>query len=104
MSEPLNDLRLEAAAEMLTAWDAWDVCESLKLDWARGAIDAEPDDALAMLTTALRVTGADELAAALGWFLEDPRFQVAVGGNPNAVDQMLADARAALAKYKELKQ
>ena len=42
---------------------------------------------------------ADRIAAledALRWFLEDPRFVVSVGGNPNVVDRMLADARRAL--------
>jgi hypothetical protein len=42
----------------------------------------------------------DELAKFLAIFLgADERFQVAVGGNPIAVDKMLADARAALAKH-----
>jgi hypothetical protein len=34
----------------------------------------------------------ERLRAALRCFLEDDRFHVAVGGNPNVVDQMLADA------------
>lgn len=33
-------------------------------------------------------------AEALGWFLHDERFRVAVGGNPNAVEWMLTEARA----------
>ena len=48
-------------------------------------------------------TAADALLAqlqqareALGWFLEDGRFQVGVGGNPNVVKKMIADAREAL--------
>lgn len=40
----------------------------------------------------------DAAREALGWFLVDPRFEVAVGGNPIAVARMMADARAALAK------
>lgn len=40
----------------------------------------------------------DDLFEALTWFLEDPRFQVAIGGNPTAVEEMLESARAALAK------
>lgn len=39
-----------------------------------------------------------DLVAALRCFLADERFQVAVGGNPIAVDRMLEQARAALAK------
>ena len=37
-----------------------------------------------------------QLRAALRCFLDDPRFQVVVGGNPIAVDAMLANARALL--------
>lgn len=33
-------------------------------------------------------------AEALGWFLHDERFRVAVGGNPNVVESMLTEARA----------
>ena len=102
MSEPLNDPRLEAAAEIDAS--GWTDCTDSDLEASRNWALVHDDEALRVLNAALRVTGADELAAALGWFLEDPRFQVAVGGNPNAVDRMLADARAALAKYKELKQ
>jgi hypothetical protein len=35
-----------------------------------------------------------ELEAALGWFLADERFRVAVGGNPKVVERMLTEARA----------
>jgi hypothetical protein len=45
----------------------------------------------------LRADKAD-LLAALKCFLGDERFHVAIGGNPNAVDKMLAFARAAVAK------
>lgn len=34
------------------------------------------------------------LRQALGFFLDDPRFTVSVGGNPIMVDQMLTSARA----------
>lgn len=34
------------------------------------------------------------LREALGWFIADERFQVAVGGNPIAVEGMLAEAQA----------
>lgn len=47
------------------------------------------------------VNSHDELVAALNCFLMDERFQVGVGGNPNAVSKMLAAAHAALAKAKE---
>ena len=38
----------------------------------------------------------EALEEALGWFLTDERFIVSVGGNPNVVDKMLSQARAAL--------
>jgi hypothetical protein len=38
----------------------------------------------------------ERLEGALRLFLEDPRFDVAVGGNPNAVEAMLSEAREAL--------
>ncbi|MEO0975984.1 MAG: hypothetical protein AAFY24_01945 [Pseudomonadota bacterium] len=34
-----------------------------------------------------------ELAEALSWFLDDDRFHVAVGGNPNVVEKMIDEAR-----------
>lgn len=33
------------------------------------------------------------LLEALGWFVDDKRFQVGVGGNPNVVAKMIADAK-----------
>jgi len=33
------------------------------------------------------------LRRALGWFVNDPRFVVSVGGNPNVVPQMIARAQ-----------
>ena len=38
----------------------------------------------------------ERLREALGWFLNDSRFVVQVGGNPNVVSQMIEAARAAL--------
>ena len=38
----------------------------------------------------------DALREALGWFLADARFDVAVGGNPIAVEEMILEARARL--------
>ncbi len=39
-----------------------------------------------------------ELEEALGWFVADERFQVSVGGNPNVVPKMIADAQAIYTK------
>src|SRR6185312_13243588 len=38
----------------------------------------------------------ERLREALNWFLNDDRFQVFVGGNPNVVTKMFAEARASL--------
>lgn len=38
----------------------------------------------------------ERLREALGWFINDKRFVVQVGGNPNVVPQMIAAARVAL--------
>lgn len=42
------------------------------------------------------------LVDALRCFLEDQRFHVSVGGNPIAVEQMIAEARAAVEAGEEL--
>ncbi len=44
------------------------------------------------------IAAAPELYEALKAFLEDERFQVGVGGNPIAVERMIANARTVLAK------
>ena len=43
----------------------------------------------------------DELTEALGWFMEDERFQVGVGGNPIAVEKMLAEVRLRMAAARQ---
>ena len=47
---------------------------------------------------ALLIAAATELYAVVADFMENPNFRVAVGGNPNAVDELMARARNALAK------
>lgn len=44
------------------------------------------------------IAAAPDLLAALKELMEDPDYQVAVGGNPSAVAAMLARARAAIVK------
>ena len=44
------------------------------------------------------ISAAPDMAEALADFLENPQFQVGVGGNPIAVEKMLDRARSALAK------
>lgn len=36
---------------------------------------------------------SERLRVALGWFVDDKRFVVGVGGNPNVVEPMIAEAR-----------
>ena len=43
---------------------------------------------------------APDLYAVVVDFMENPNFRVAVGGNPNAVDELMARARNALAKVR----
>lgn len=69
----------ETHAEAITAWNT----------------RAEGSEAQAKTIEALQADNA-KLRAALGWFLNDSRFVVQVGGNPYAVPQMIEDARAAL--------
>ena len=48
-------------------------------------------------TEIIRLTASiAELEKALGWFLSDDRFRVAVGGSPHVVEKMIADARTTL--------
>lgn len=42
------------------------------------------------------VNSHEALVGALRNFLDNPLFQIAVGGNPNAVDRMIVDAKAVL--------
>lgn len=44
----------------------------------------------ALLTAAEQVAS---LRRALGWFVDDERFDVAVGGNPNVVEPMIGEAQ-----------
>ena len=52
-----------------------------------GCVTSKPD---------LRDDRIAELEKALGWFLSDDRFRVAVGGRPHVVEKMIADARTIL--------
>ena len=56
--------------------------------------DGMSDDAIRKVWLMHRAADRlDRQRRVLGWFLADERFQVAVGGNPNVVEKMLADAR-----------
>ena len=46
------------------------------------------------------IAAAPELYEVVVDFMENPNFRVAVGGNPNAVDELMARARSALAKVR----
>lgn len=61
-------------------------------------IDIEEAYPTYVLELAEAEANAARLLASLRDFLENPLFQVSVGGNPIAVDAMLARARNAIAK------
>lgn len=50
------------------------------------------------LSYARLMAASPDLLAALKCFVDDDRFQVAVGGNPNVVPKMIDAARAAIAR------
>ena len=50
------------------------------------------------VASACLIAAAPELLEALKGFVEDPQFQISIGGNPNAVQKMLDKARAVIAK------
>lgn len=80
----------ETATTIVFASDHYAVCDAKVFHHVRD--DSEP------AANARLIAAAPDLLAALRLFLADERFQVTVGGNPNAVEQMLAQARAAIAK------
>ena len=92
-------LAQEALREIAEAWtahsyaDAMDAVQHLK-DRAREAIKAIES---AAPVDHARVEAAEiaVLRKCLGYFLEDKRFKVAVGGNPQVVEAMIAKSRAA---------
>jgi hypothetical protein len=76
-----------------------------RIEYSHGIFDHEDEPGTAghrqflqAAANAHLIAAAPELYEALVRFIEDPTFQVAVGGNPNVVDRMLDHARAALAK------
>ena len=63
----------------------------------------DPPQILALIAEIERLRDAmPRLVNALRCFLEDQRFHVAVGGNPIAVEKMIAEARAAARIVEEL--
>lgn len=75
-----------------------DVCEELPDKGADGFGRFLPCSRLVATATSATKAHAEliRLREALSWFLTDERFSVAVAGNPNVVERMLADARAVL--------
>lgn len=69
---------LDPEIDMVEEWEASDAADRIE------ALSAENE----------------RLREALGWFLNDSRFVVQVGGNPNVVPQMIEAARAALGDTK----
>jgi hypothetical protein len=61
-------------------------------------LQASPEERAEWQANARLIAAAPELLEALRWFVDDERFQVAVGGNPNVVERMIANAQAVYAK------
>ena len=78
-------------------------CGFLKIasPWIESAWDGD-EAALSNAAFIVRACNSHyELLEALSWFVDDERFQVAVGGNPAAVERMIADAQAVYAKARQ---
>lgn len=91
-----EDEMVEAMAEVAWAARGWAFGE--QMDHVKQTARAEMRAALTAITPTLARLAAENqrMRDALGYFLTDDRFQVAVGGNPIIVEAMLRTARAAL--------
>jgi hypothetical protein len=103
---------VEAAISVMTAYEGFDprdyALDGITADDFRTFFTEDLGEAWRLTEKAeARATAAEaeaaklradkaELRTCLGFFLSDERFQIAVGGNPNVVDAMLARARSAL--------
>jgi hypothetical protein len=83
--DPSHEGLLRAYREQSAHWQAW------AASYAMDFVDKLPAVLPHLIEQARRVEGLTE---ALGWFVNDERFQVGVGGNPNVVEKMIADAKA----------
>ena len=72
----------QLAREKAVVSDLWEQQKEIALDYLAdcNALSAE----------------IERLREALGWFLNDSRFVIQVGGNPNVVPQMIEEARSRL--------
>ena len=102
MSNALKDKRLEAAAQIINGEWGGDADD---LELARHNVSLPGTGGLELLQSALRVTGADEMAEALEDMLSGWRYIKQVYGALDGVGWVGCEksATAALAKYKELK-
>ena len=87
--EAWSDAQVEAAARVRHQW-GWPPNHPWSPALKAMDMQITREMLLAAGSPADRITALEE---ALRWFLEDPRFVVSVGGNPNVVDRMLAEAR-----------
>lgn len=81
----------KALVENLRDMPVWPMEEAADRIEAQAARLAEADALIE-----LQNQDIGRLREALGWFLNDSRFVVQVGGNPNVVPQMIEAARARL--------
>lgn len=80
---PNCEAQANTIEELRAANERWVIAFKQAEERANGRIEALQAD-------------REKLREALGWFLNDSRFVVQVGGNPYAVPQMIEDAREAL--------
>ncbi len=83
--------------------DGWRIVCACGVATPRFGSEAEAKLAWNTRTHQTDRAAVEALRASLADFLENPEFQVAVGGNPNMVDAMLERARERLAKYGDAK-
>lgn len=84
---PVIQVDRDAAAEFVSA----DYGDEGLANEIRGG---EAFEGLAKAFAKHRLSTTEALREALGWFVADERFHVSVGGNPKAVEQMIAEAQA----------
>ncbi len=100
MGDPQEAMTIspEALAEAEKLMPGWFVVHMLKYDITidspvtrNHAAHCQPIVAAAIQSYMDRIT---ELETALGWFVADAPWQVGIGGNPIAVERMIAEAQA----------
>ena len=90
-----EDFRGSVTQAALTANGVDPLLHVYGFGWSEGNLDADTAYIAAANPTVVLALLAEieALREALGWFVSDERFQVAVGGNPQVVERMIEQAR-----------